>query len=322
MLPQNAQLIPPWLSQRYTAQRLWYDDYVALFVVIMDCVYFVALHIWTRSVPNGTTFGKETSITFYWIGATCFFLISWLAKASLALAIARIFSPKRTIRRFAIGMAWSFGLMGIVLLLGMLISCGRDTSWHDSPEVQCDFPKALIITIFCTGLISDTLLVFIPLRTLWKARLPDEQRRFVLVGFAASAWTVIAGGIFFAFTFEPNSWELPHKTALHLLGHASASVCLMVCNSMVIVAYIYRLFRSDKDLEYSISEAASNGNGMPPHTTIALTNPKGLNDPSQNLHRRGIPRNGYSFSEGALVEFSPSSSFTTSRTIPQTSGSA
>ncbi|KAF8879482.1 hypothetical protein BD779DRAFT_1446895 [Infundibulicybe gibba] len=42
------------LSQRYASQRMWYDDYVALVAVIMDCIFFVALHVWTRSEPNGT----------------------------------------------------------------------------------------------------------------------------------------------------------------------------------------------------------------------------------------------------------------------------
>ncbi|KAF8879466.1 hypothetical protein BD779DRAFT_1676375 [Infundibulicybe gibba] len=289
MLPQNAQSMPPWrasmsvlhvlaisstifrLSQRYTSQRLWYDDYVALFSVIMDCVFFVVLQIWTRSEPNGTIFGKEATITCYWIGSACFFLVSWSAKASLALAIARIFPPGRTIRRFAIGMAWSFGFLCTVIILGVSISCGRDTSWHDSPEVQCEFPRALVIITLCAALISDILLVSTPLRILWRVKLPDEQRRLIFVGFAASVWTSVVGAACCVFSFGSNSWGLPQRTILTLLGHATVSVSLMVCNSMVIVTYMYRLVRSDKDLERSISEAISNNNDMSPLTTIVLT---------------------------------------------------
>ncbi|KAF8879471.1 hypothetical protein BD779DRAFT_1676379 [Infundibulicybe gibba] len=309
------------LSQRYMTQKVWYDDYIALLAVIADCVFFVVLHVWTRSEPNGTTFSKETTIIFYWIGAVCSLLVSWSSRASLALAIARIFPPGRAIRRFAMGMAWSFGLLFMVILLGMSISCGRDTSWHHSPEVQCDFPKALGTIAFCANLISDALLVFTPLRMLWRVKLPDEQRRLILAGFAASVWTSIAGGICFVFMFGPDSVGLSRRTIRPLLGHAMASVSLMVCNSMVIVAYIYRLVRSDKDLDRSISEAVSDNTVISPLTTVVLTDPASSDGLSQNSYRRGISYNGYSFSERGLAGFSPSSLFT-SRTASQTSRSA
>ncbi|KAF8879456.1 hypothetical protein BD779DRAFT_1551650 [Infundibulicybe gibba] len=307
MLSQNAQLMPPWqvsmsilhalaigstgfrLSQRYTSQRLWYDDYTALFAVIMDCVFFVVLHVWTRSEPNGTTFGKETTITFYWISGACFPLVTWFAKVSLALAIARIFPPGRTIRRFAMGMAWSFGLLGILIFLGLTISCGRDSSWHDSPEVQCDLPSALGVTTLCAILIADILLVFTPLRMLWRVKLPIEQRRLIFAGFTASVWTSIAGGVCFTLAFGPNGRGLSQKTIRPLLGHAVASVSLMVCNSMVM------------DLERSISEAASESSNMLPLTTIVLTDPGSSDDISQNSYRRGVSYNGYLFSEQNLA---------------------
>ncbi|KAF8883693.1 hypothetical protein BD779DRAFT_1381403, partial [Infundibulicybe gibba] len=236
------------LSQRYSSQKLWHDDYIALFAVIADCVFFVMLHVWVQGEPNGTTFGKETTITSYWIGSICSFLVSWSARASLALTIARIFPPGRTIRRFAMGMAWSFGLLGIVILLGMAISCGCDTSWHDSPEVQCDFPKALCTVAF-SSLISDTLLVFTPLRMFWRIELPDEQRRLILAGFSASAWASIAVGVCFVFMFGPDSAGLSRRNIHPLLGHVMATVSLMACNVMVIITFVYRLVRKDRDLE-------------------------------------------------------------------------
>ncbi|KAF8879485.1 hypothetical protein BD779DRAFT_1446869 [Infundibulicybe gibba] len=218
------------LSQRYTSQRMWYDDYVALLAVVTDCVYFVVLHVWTRSEPNGTTFGRETTIICYWISSVCFLLVSWPAKVSLALAIARIFPPGRTIRRFAMGMAWSFVLLGMANLLGIAISCGRDTSWHNSPQVQCEFPKILSITTFCANLIADALLVLTPLRMLWRVKLPNEQRRLILAGFAASVWASIAVGLCFVFMSGPDSWGRSRRTINFLLCHAM--VCIIYILSM------------------------------------------------------------------------------------------
>ncbi|KAF8875374.1 hypothetical protein BD779DRAFT_1412500, partial [Infundibulicybe gibba] len=228
------------LWQRYTSQRLWHDDYIALLAVITDCVFFVVLHVWTR----------RTTITFYWISAVCFLLVSWCvvtaspslllsARVSLALAIARIFPPGRAIRRFTIGMAWAFGLLGTLNTLGIIISCGCNTSWHNSPQVQCDLPKAMSTAAFCANVISDALLVFTPLRMLWQVKLPDEQRRLILGGFAASIWTSVAAGVCFVFLSGPDSWGVSRRIMLFL-----ASVSLMVCNSMVIVTFVYRLVRS------------------------------------------------------------------------------
>ncbi|KAF8879464.1 hypothetical protein BD779DRAFT_1676374 [Infundibulicybe gibba] len=309
MLPQDAQVIPPWrasmsvlhvlaisstvfrLFQRSTSKRLWYDDYTALFSVIMDCVLFVALHV----------------------GTVCFLLVSWSAKVSLALAIARIFPPGRKVRRFAVGMAWSFGLLGIAALLGVTISCRRDTSWHDSPDVQCAFPKVLVIPTFCAAQISDALLVFVPFRMLRRMKLPDEQRRLVLAGFAASTWTNITAVICFVLMLGTSGRGLSRGTLLH---HAMASVSLMVCNSMVIVAYVYRLVRSDKDLEHSISEAASNGSYMSPLTTVVLTDFESSDGLSQNSYRRGTSYNSHPFSERNVASFNPSSLPIPSRIIP------
>ncbi|KAF8877350.1 hypothetical protein BD779DRAFT_1628977 [Infundibulicybe gibba] len=308
------------LSQRYTSQRLWYDDYIALFAVIVDCVFFVVLHIWTQSEPNGT-FDKEMAIACNWIGGVCSLLVPWSSRASLALAIARIFPPGRTIRRFAVGMAWSFGLQAMVILLGFAIQCGRDTSWYDSPEVQCDLPSVWGVITLCAILISDALLVFTPLRAFWRMKLPDEQRRLILAGFAASVWTSVAGGVGFVFLFGPSTWGLSQKTIGPLLGHALASISLMVCNSMVIVTYIYRLVRSDRDLERSISEAVMSNDMISPLTTVILTDPGSSDGFSQSSYRRGILRNGYSFPGRNLASLGPSSSPITSWIVPPTSKS-
>ncbi|KAF8879444.1 hypothetical protein BD779DRAFT_1390107, partial [Infundibulicybe gibba] len=115
--------------------------------------------------------------------------------------------------------------------------CGRNMSWHASPEVQCDFSNALGVAMLYAILISDALLVFTPLRMLWRMKLPDEQRRLILAGFAAGVWTSIARGICFCFAFGSIGRGI------------QASIALMVCNSMVIATCAYRLVWSDKDLE-------------------------------------------------------------------------
>ncbi|KAF8868939.1 hypothetical protein BD779DRAFT_1682856 [Infundibulicybe gibba] len=159
-------------------------------------------------------------------------------------------------------------------------------SWHASPEVQCDFSNALGVAMLYAILISDALLVFTPLRMLWRMKLPDEQRRLILAGFAAGVWTSIARGICFCFAFGSSNQGLSPEIIPPLLGHAMASIALMVCNSMVIATCAYRLVWSDKDLEHSISKAVSNDD-MSPLTTVVLTNPGCSGNFSQDPYCHG-----------------------------------
>lgn len=69
------------------------------------------------------------------------------------------------------------------------------------------------LTTIAANLLSDTLLVAIPLRKLWRVRLPKEQRRLILGAFAASATTSTATLACSIFQFAPEKWE-PAKTEL------------------------------------------------------------------------------------------------------------
>ncbi|KAF8879448.1 hypothetical protein BD779DRAFT_1474287 [Infundibulicybe gibba] len=278
-LSQNAQLMPPWraslsvlhvlaigstifrLSQRYTTQWAWYDDHSALFAVIMDGVFFVVLQIWTWGEPNG---GSSFHFRYY-ICQSC-------------LAIARIFPPGRTIRQFAVGMPWSFGLLGIGALFGMAISYGCDTSWHDSPEVQWDLPNALGVATLC-GISFRPFALVIPYQRVIGS---DSDLRHLFGVYA-----------------PPNA--LTDEIARRAVMFGPRGI---FCNNQGL-SPLFSVTLCGKDLERSVSEAVSND--MSPLTTVILTNPGSsggldqdsycrgysfFNSPSLSMKSRTVPHTG------------------------------
>jgi len=103
------------------------------------------------------------------------------------MSIARIV-PLQTRTRYLQVYAIN-GLFGLILVEQMLhktILCTRDTSWHNNVDVQCHVGGGVGILTLCTDLFADTCLVTIPLRMLWRVKLPRTQRRLILSIFASS----------------------------------------------------------------------------------------------------------------------------------------
>lgn len=71
-------------------------------------------------------------------------------------------------------------------------------------------------------MISDGLLIAIPLRMLCRLKLPRNQKRLLLAGFAGSIWTTLAGVAFTVFMLAPERW-----------GTASQPLVLMASHIMV-----------------------------------------------------------------------------------------
>lgn len=122
-------------------------------------------------------------------------------------------------------------------------------------------------------LVADTILIAMPITTLYRVQLPKNPRRLVLSVFAASVWSGLASIVLHVFLFGPKSWgiwtgflvlmmahlEVRLFATRHALSDASsqASICLLVCNLLVVVTVYYRVFRNGQDIEYDIESAFS-----------------------------------------------------------------
>ncbi|EGO29462.1 hypothetical protein SERLADRAFT_365484 [Serpula lacrymans var. lacrymans S7.9] len=131
--------------------------------------------------------------------------------------------------------------MGIVV--AKIYVCARDTWWHNDIIIQCPLPIPVAIAELCTDMTADAILVALPLRLLWRVKLPQNQRIMILSIFSSSILTSVVSVVHTAFLI-PTSSFIGGITA-----DVEGAVSLIVCNLLVIVTYLYRLFRGGSDID-------------------------------------------------------------------------
>jgi len=217
---------------------------------------------------------RSTEIGLFWLYAMSSPLVAWSARISIGMSIARIMPPQTRLRYLLYAMNGMFGLMCVGQLLQKIVNCTQDTSWYDNDDVQCHLGSAAGVLSLCTDLTADTCLVAVPLRTLWRVRLPKPQRRLILLIFASSVLSSLLGIVYSVFVVLKLNEE-PQKTRMRmaLINGIKVAVILLVCNLLVIAMWLYRVFWKDEtDTVDEPSETRSKpSHSLPPTTIFVLT---------------------------------------------------
>jgi len=112
--------------------------------------------------------------------------------------------------------------------------------------------------------ISDLILIFLPLRMLWRSNLPASFRKLLLTVFAMSAFNTVASVVHSVLILQPVGFFTGLTATLH------ASVTLLVCNLLVITTFCYRIFRYT-DIESTVTTASTRPTSTPSSfTTVEL----------------------------------------------------
>ncbi|KJA23503.1 hypothetical protein HYPSUDRAFT_184904 [Hypholoma sublateritium FD-334 SS-4] len=232
------------LKYRKRTNRLWWDDFTVFLAVVLDCGYVITL--WFPYTTSGSILHSGTAlIARYWLTLMLFFVVIWLTRISIALAIARVFSTWEPFRKFAIGLTLLF-VTFFVVISGYFVklcskknaiqvfSSGQSSSWN----AQCGWTDELKITISVANLVSDLLLVATPLYKLWRVNLPKRQRRLILGGFTASIMTTIPTIGCVVFQFAPASWEPARQDIRVKLSFFESGNSILACNLLVVITYL------------------------------------------------------------------------------------
>ncbi|KAF8074577.1 hypothetical protein FPV67DRAFT_1408645, partial [Lyophyllum atratum] len=256
------------LWHRYRKRQLWWDDFWAAVSLLVDVVYVTTPFL--RYDVSGTGLSGQMRIMIFWLSSLSFPPVIWFVLAiSIGMSIARIVPPQTRARYLLYAMNGLFGLMLIGQLLHKIIICTRDTSWQNTTAVQCVLGNNVGILSLCTDLVADACLVTIPLRMLWRVKLPRTQRRLILSIFASSFVSSLVGIVYTVFVFQMQK------------NRGQSAIILLVCNLLVIVMFLYRTFWSDEtDTVSEPSETRSKPTHplpttttfmLPPATAITLT---------------------------------------------------
>ncbi|KAH7914891.1 hypothetical protein BJ138DRAFT_1142840 [Hygrophoropsis aurantiaca] len=234
-----------WLRTRMG--RLWWEDAWAALAFCLDAI--CAVSTWTLTAPYDRppfNLSRNAHIISLWLTVFSYTCLLWCARMSIVFSVLRIMPSGRAMRGSAYMVIVLFSMMWMVAVAVKAYVCGADTSWYQDVIIQCPFPKFVDMIEFTTDLISDVILVALPLRLLWHMKLPRNQRIMILSIFSMSILCVFASVLHVVFLL-PSAGFMAGMTA-----DIEGAVGLIVCNLLVVVTYFYRVFRGGEDIESTI----------------------------------------------------------------------
>ncbi|EGN95667.1 hypothetical protein SERLA73DRAFT_186822 [Serpula lacrymans var. lacrymans S7.3] len=242
------------LWYRIRLQRAWWEDGWAAIALLWGTLFLIADWVYLTS-PSG-----NTSLAAYWVYMFSFTCVLWAVRMSLVFSVVRMMSPSPLRRRLAFGIGGLFAMMWVGLLVQKVYMCGHIIGWHKT----CHLMRPMVIVEVGSDCISDTILVVIPLRLLWHVNLPRQQRRMILSLFSSSI-VISLGSILHA---------AAQITCLYsLIGPASnfeVALSMIVCNLLVAVTSVYRVFRDELDMFDGTSEETRDTSAASQLTSIDL----------------------------------------------------
>ncbi|KAF9473419.1 hypothetical protein BDN70DRAFT_385383 [Pholiota conissans] len=254
---------------RKRTHRLWWDDFTAALAVLIDCGYVTILWF-SYSSPGSILHSRPSHVARYWLLLELFFIVIWLSRISIALAIARVFPAGESTRKFAIGMAAIFAAFFAVIIIYFSLLCSKKDaiSITSSGSAQCNWTNALRVIITSANLLSDAFLVAVPLYKLWRVRLPKRQRRLILGGFAASIMTTVPTVGCAIFQFAPSSWDPARQDIRLKLTYFESGNAIMASNLLVIITYFDTVRRraTEQSLVPQSAPETCQTRGSPPAT--------------------------------------------------------
>ncbi|KAF9220658.1 hypothetical protein BS17DRAFT_759335 [Gyrodon lividus] len=232
--------------------RFWWEDAWAVVSLLSGLIWITAM--WTLLLTGDVL----TSIVVSWTYSIAFTCTTMAVRMSILYSIIRIVDTRTRLRKFTHVCTAFFAACWVILIAAKIWHCTSDRSWHHVSmsyrKPFCSADPSISVFKFATDCIAISILVVLPLRMLWKVKLPRRQRRMILSIFASSI--VIAFGALFH-----TLGQTLHIYIATIIGvNTEIALSLIVCNMLVVVTCTYRFLLHDNessgDTEHS-AEATS-----------------------------------------------------------------
>ncbi|KAG1839116.1 hypothetical protein DFJ58DRAFT_110735 [Suillus subalutaceus] len=257
------------LVYRGRMHQLWWEDAWAAFALVADVVCLACIWI------------DEAIST--WILAIAFTSVLWAARMSIIFSIIPVanHSGSKIHKQITRLIAVSFACMWAALLVQKISICKFDS---------CRLGKSVALSILTTDIAADVSLVAAPLYLLKNVGLLRSRKLLVQCAFCASL-------LITAVTI-PHSILLIlgiFNTTTLMVAHIKAALSLTICNLLVIVTFLYRVYSKDTfDHDQSF---ASNGvftsiimapMGSSTNTMTSFSLQKGITSRQIRVQTRGM----------------------------------
>ncbi|KAI1207671.1 uncharacterized protein F4807DRAFT_462474 [Annulohypoxylon truncatum] len=251
-------------SRRIKHSRLLVSDYFAIgglvfswlgALLMIACVPFgLGLHI--ESVPLGDVRQILLNVFF---GEMAYGISFTLVKLSIITLYRQLF-PTRFMLASTMVLAVVVIMWGIAVVLVSIFSCNPIRGFWDSvlPDynvpTKCIDSKWFYIGISISNILTDAILLCLPMRDVWRLRLPWHSKLTISGVFALGAFVVAASSmrIYFMLNldFEDFSFSFVHGMIWSAVEMLSAVVCCCLPSIRPVLAWlahrsIRRRFSSD-----------------------------------------------------------------------------
>ncbi|KAF8806892.1 hypothetical protein BYT27DRAFT_7256900 [Phlegmacium glaucopus] len=260
------------LVHRKRNQGLWWDDGLALTSLALALIFFATT--WLNLIVKPTL-----HVVTGWLFTLSFPTLIWTTRISLALSIARILPRQYPTFTLVLYLVFFFGAICLALFIVLTVACGLDTSWPHHPPYLYLPTRPIAVFILCGDLVGDTLLITVPLRLFWNAKLQPTELLLVKIGFAASVFTSICSITCAAFLLAPIGSGLSSVIVSTGLTYLLACISLMACNALVVITFLYRYFR--RQAGQLDAKTSTTQNTQEPYT---------FTNPSDDITSSNLPR--------------------------------
>ncbi|KAH7922126.1 hypothetical protein BV22DRAFT_1037839 [Leucogyrophana mollusca] len=234
-----AILLTIWrLCYRISIRRFFWDDGWAATSMLCDMGFLISdwvrLKVCIRS--------HEASMIVYWVYAIGFECSVWTARMSILCSITRLMPSSKHSRRITLIFATLFALMWCGVVVQIVHKCDSGRSYLPSGAVMCPFSSVFDVYELAIDVVSDAILVVLPLRLLWDVKLPRQsQRRLILSSFSTSMAVSIIS------VFRTTCRLMKLTPLVFVSAELELVVCLVVCNLLVFATYIDRRLRKHEE---------------------------------------------------------------------------
>jgi len=266
--------------------RWWWDDLCAFIGLLAMILQTVALYLRiNRYAP--ILENKAASVAFFYLNSMCFYIEDWGARCAILFSIIRI-TPGLRLQRILRGVALSFFALYIVNVVLLIVTCENQHGWHDARKPpRCKLTSAVPIFRIVTGILSDAILVIIPIYNLKQMRAAPGFRRTLMIIFASSGFLTAACIVQAAITIQvPGDPEL-------IATMTEGFIALVVCNLSVVVIAVMQILGMDHGLSNpNMGGSVELSNGV---QVTALGE-----DPEDNVHRRSSVSSSMKKDQGSV----------------------
>ncbi|KAI0053213.1 hypothetical protein FA95DRAFT_1552711 [Auriscalpium vulgare] len=214
--------------------RYWWDDAWALFSLLNLFLQTTGVIIHVR---DPSKVAKHERITAYYLMAMSFYTVIWSARTSILFSIIRIDPDPHTRRRLRWVAAAFIGAIGF-FIAQILWVCEPEPKWKDLPSPQCHLTKQVAICQLVSDVISDSLLITLPLRLIHGIR-DTRLRRRVMFIFSTSIVTTVVSLVHAVYIIRSGGKNVLIAAIVEL------GMSLTVANVPVVVTAFARVVKRD-----------------------------------------------------------------------------